>query len=73
MKFVAILSLLTTLSQPLTIRGDGAPGDLATMVYGGMGSSCKDPAYVNLVAKLKEGLKSHVECFETKVLNSIKS
>lgn len=71
MKAFAILSFLTTLAQPLAIRT--APGDIPTMVYGGMGSSCKDPAYVNLVAKLKEGLKSHVECFETKVLNSIKA
>ena len=70
MKFLTILALLTTTSQTISIRNDA--GDIPTMVYGGMGSSCNDPAYVNLVAKLKDGLKSHVECFETKVLGSVK-
>ena len=48
------------------------PGNLPTIIYGGMGSKCTDEAYVNLVAKLKEGLKQPVECYETTVLTSIK-
>ena len=41
------------------------------ILFGGMGSKCNDPAYTNLVAKLKDGLKTHVECYETTIMDSI--
>ena len=44
------------------------------IVFGGMGSSCKDPVYINLMNKLKKGLDNqHVECYETHILGSIKA
>ena len=41
------------------------------MIYGGMGSSCQDPAYVNLKDKLKKGLNTKVECYETTMEDSM--
>jgi palmitoyl-protein thioesterase len=41
------------------------------IVFGGMGSKCDDPAYTNLMTKLKDGLNTHVECFETTIMDSI--
>ena len=41
------------------------------ILFGGMGSKCNDPAYTNLVTKLKDGLKTHVECYETTIMDSI--
>ena len=42
------------------------------MIYGGMGSKCDDQEYQTLVANLKEHLKKPVECYETKIMGSIK-
>ena len=70
-KVMKILLVLTSITRAITIY-DGELGNIPTMVYGGMGSHCNDPAYVNLVAKLKDGLKQPVECYETKILGSIK-
>lgn len=54
-------------TEAVMLKQDPIP----TIVYGGMGSSCKDPAYVRLVADLKKGLSSHAECYETTVQNSM--
>jgi hypothetical protein len=66
-----IFLFLLQLAQGIVLQGD--PGDIPTIVFGGMGSSCKDKAYINLVDKLSKGLGKHVECYESKVLGSMKS
>jgi len=55
---LTILSLLATLSQSILIQNSvgNKPGDIPTIVFGGMRSKCTDKAYVNLVSVLKSGL-----------------
>ena len=65
---IAVCALgLFSQAEAVMLRQDAIP----TIVYGGMGSSCKDPAYVTLVADLKKGLGSHAECYETTIENSM--
>jgi hypothetical protein len=42
------------------------------LIFGGMGSSCSQPEYVNLIKKLKEGLNQEsVKCYENKAFGKM--
>ena len=68
-KFLFILGACSAIKIDGTNETKAEP--IPVIVFGGMGSKCNDPAYTNLVTKLKDGLKTHVECYETTVLESI--
>lgn len=42
------------------------------LIFGGMGSSCSQPEYFNLIKKLKEGLNQEtVKCYPNKVFGKM--
>ena len=61
----------TNTSANATANSTAKAEPVPVILFGGMGSKCNDPAYTNLVTKLKDGLKTHVECYETTIMDSI--
>ena len=60
--------LILSVTSALRVKDPNIP----VIVFGGMGSKCSHPDYKNLVKHLHEGLSTHVECFETNILGSLK-
>ena len=42
------------------------------LVFGGMGADCHQPVYASLVKKVATSLNTHVECYPTGVLGSVR-
>jgi len=76
MKLLTIISFLSTLSRSIVVHKPDPyeelkPGDIPTIIYSATGASCEDAQYLELVTRLKLGLKAHVECFATEVMSGI--